>query len=73
MEFTNKPKESRQARDWHSRRACKAAHQLERTGDDGNARLALREPWSRIGERPVIDELSVDTQAEVLLRVGAQP
>jgi tetratricopeptide (TPR) repeat protein len=72
MELTNKPKETRQARDWHARRVCKDALKLERSGDYEGARFALRVLWSRrIGDRPRLAELSVDTQAEVLWRVGA--
>ena len=71
MELTNKPKERRQARDWHARRACKKAYQLERAGDYESARSALGELWTRIGDRPVTNQLPVDTQAEVLWRVGA--
>src|SRR5215210_379892 len=72
MELTNKPKETRQARDWHARRACKDAHKLERSGDYEGARFALRVLWSRrIGDRPRLAELSIDTQAEVLWRVGS--
>ena len=71
MELTNKPKETRQARDWHARRACEEAEKLERAGDYEGARFALREVWSRIGDRPTIAQLPVDTQAEVLWRVGS--
>jgi tetratricopeptide (TPR) repeat protein len=72
MELTNKPKETRQARDWHARRVCKDAHKLERAGDYEGARFALRVLWSRrIGDRPRLAELSIDTQAEVLWRVGS--
>jgi tetratricopeptide (TPR) repeat protein len=71
MELTNKPKETRQARDWHARRACEDAYKLERAGDYEGARYALRVLWSRIGDRPRMAQLSVDTQAEVLWRVGA--
>ena len=71
MELTNKPKERRQARDWQARRACEDAHKLERAGDYEGARVALGKLWSRIGERPAIDKLPGDTQAEVLWRVGA--
>ena len=72
MELTNKPKERRQARDWQARRACKEAHKLERAGDYEGARFALRVLWSgRIGDRPRMAQLPVDTQAEVLWRVGA--
>ena len=72
MELANKPNETRQARDWRVRRACKDAHKLERAGDYEGARFALRVLWSgRIGNRPRLAELSEDTQAEVLWRVGA--
>src|SRR5215211_8658355 len=72
MELTNKPKETRQARDWLAIRACKDAHKLERAGDYEGARFALRVLWSRrIGDRPRLAELSIDTQAEVLWRVGS--
>src|SRR5215211_8338687 len=72
MELTNKPKETRQARDWHARRACKDALKLERAGDYEGARFALRVLWSRrIGDRPRMAQLRIDTQAEVLWRVGA--
>ena len=71
MELTNKPKETRQARDWQARRACEDARRLERAGDYEGARFALRVLWSRIGDRPRLAELSADTQAEVLWRVGS--
>ena len=71
MELTNKPKERRQARDWHARRACEKARERERAGDYEGARSALGELWTRIGDRPVMNQLPVDTQAEVLWRVGA--
>jgi tetratricopeptide (TPR) repeat protein len=71
MELANKPKEMRQARDWHARRACEDAYKLERAGDYAGARDALRVLWTRIGDRPRVAQLSVDTQAEVLWRVGA--
>src|SRR5215204_5621887 len=72
MELANKPKETRQARDWRVRRACKEALKLERAGDYEGARFSLRVLWSgRIGNRPRLAELSEDTQAEVLWRVGS--
>jgi tetratricopeptide (TPR) repeat protein len=71
MELTSKPKERRQARDWHARRACEDAYKLERAGDYEGARAALGKLWTRIGERPAVDELPPDTRAEVLWRVGA--
>jgi tetratricopeptide (TPR) repeat protein len=71
MELANKPKETRQARDWQARRACEDARKLERAGDYEGARFALRVLWSKIGDRPTLTQLPVDTQAEVLWRVGA--
>src|SRR5215213_961483 len=71
MELTSKPKERRQARDWHARRACEDAYKLERGGDYEAARAALGKLWTRIGERPAVDELPPDTKAEVLWRVGS--
>ena len=71
MELTNKPKERRQARDWQARRVCEDARKLERAGDYAGARDALRVLWSGIGDRPRVAQLPIDTQAEVLWRVGA--
>lgn len=71
MDTTTKPKEMRRARDGQARLACKDALKLERAGDYDGARFALRVLWSRIGDRPRLAELSEDTQAEVLWRVGS--
>ena len=71
MEVTSKPKETRQARDWHARRACEDAYKLERAGDYEGARSALGKLWTRIGESPRLDQFPIDTQAEVLWRVGS--
>jgi tetratricopeptide (TPR) repeat protein len=71
MQLTKRPKERRQWRDWEARRACEIARELERAGDYGGARSALRTVWTKIGERPIIDNLPPDTEAEVLLRVGS--
>jgi len=57
--------------DWESRRACERARELERAGDYEGARAALGKLWTRIGERPAVDDLPPETQAEVLWRVGA--
>src|SRR5215216_878202 len=62
---------AKERRDWEAGQACERACALERAGDYEGARSALGKLWSRIGERPATDELSVDTQAEVLWRVGA--
>lgn len=58
-------------RDWHVRRLCESAYRLERAGDYEGARSALGKLWTRIGERPQLDELELDTQAELLWRVGS--
>ena len=71
MELSNKRKETRQWRDWEVKRACERARELERAGDYEGARAALGKLWTRIGERPAVDELPPDTRAEALLRVGA--
>jgi tetratricopeptide (TPR) repeat protein len=71
MELKNKPKETRQWRDWDARRACEKARELERAGDYEGARTALGKLWTKVGERPAVDNLPPDTQAEVLCRVGA--
>ena len=66
-----KTAETRQLRDLQARRQCQSARELESSGDYEGARAALSGLWIRIGERPVIEKLQSDTQAEVLLRVGA--
>jgi tetratricopeptide (TPR) repeat protein len=57
--------------DWEVRRACEKARELERAGDYEHARAALGKLWTRIGERPAVDELPPEMRAEALLRVGA--
>jgi tetratricopeptide (TPR) repeat protein len=64
-------KETRKCDSEEVRRRCEKARELERAGDYEGARSALGEGWTRIGERPVVDELPADTRAEVLWRVGA--
>ncbi len=63
--------EVRDTRDLLVLRQCEAAQQLESAGDYEAARMALSGTWTVIGERPVLDNLSKSTQAELLLRVGA--
>ncbi len=58
-----------QQRDSQAKRQCQAAKDLENAGDYEGARTALTGLWSRVGERPSIEKLQTDTQAEVLLRV----
>lgn len=58
----------------HNERArlrCQLAKELERSGNYEGARGAMGELWSRVGERPVLDDLDRATTAEVLLRAGA--
>jgi two-component system chemotaxis response regulator CheY len=53
-----------------ARLRCQLAKHLEERGDYEGARKAMGELWSRVGERPVLDEIDQATMAEVLLRVG---
>ena len=71
MGLTTTGKQRRQSRELDVRRACEKARELEQAGDYEGARKALGKLWTRIGERPVVDELPPDTRAEALLRVGA--
>src|SRR5215813_6625911 len=71
MELTQIPRDKREWREWNAKVACEKARKLERAGDYEGARSALGKLWSRIGERPLVDELAPDMQAEVLWRVGA--
>jgi len=50
---------------------CAQAKQLEEAGEFQAAREALGEFWQRIGDRPKVDGLDAQGQAEVLLRTGA--
>ena len=70
MELIKRSKETSQW-DPEARRRCEKACALERAGDYEGARAALGKLWTRIGERPAIDQLPPDTRAEVLWRVGA--
>jgi tetratricopeptide (TPR) repeat protein len=62
---------AKERRDWEARRRCEKARELERAGDYEGARAALGKLWTMVGERPVVDDLSPDTRAEALWRVGA--
>ncbi|HEX7177784.1 MAG TPA: hypothetical protein VF240_21165, partial [Pyrinomonadaceae bacterium] len=44
---------------------CQLAKALAESGDYEGARKALGELWSRVGERPRLDELDQATAAEV--------
>jgi len=70
MELTKIPKKTH-AGDVEARRRCGKSCELERAGDYEGARSALGKLWTRIGERPLVDRLPSDTQAEVLWRVGS--
>src|SRR6185369_17120177 len=71
MGATNIQKGLHQWRDVQARQSCEKSRKLERAGDYEGARSALGKLWTRIAERPDLGELSDDTQAEVLWRVGA--
>lgn len=49
---------------------CAHAKELEEVGKFAEARLVLSEFWQRIGDRPKLDGLAKQAQAELLLRVG---
>lgn len=53
-----------------ARLRCQLAKELEDVGNYDAAREVMGEIWSRIGERPLLNELDEATAAEVLLRVG---
>src|ERR1700704_2168012 len=50
---------------------CEAAKDFQRAGDNEAARAALSRFWTVIGERPNVASLEPNTQAQVLLMVGA--
>src|ERR1044071_7059330 len=49
---------------------CRLAKELEDAGSYDAAREAMGELWPEVGGRPVLDELTEATAAEVVLRVG---
>lgn len=53
-----------------AKQACLRARQHEEAGEYEAARLSLAEFWQRVGESPQVQGLDLNTQAEVLLRVG---
>jgi CheY-like chemotaxis protein len=53
-----------------ARLRCQLAKELEDVGNYEAAREAMGELWSRVGERPLLNELDEATAAEVLLRAG---
>jgi tetratricopeptide (TPR) repeat protein len=56
---------------WNVRERCATAKELESAGDYEAAREALAGFWTGTDERPKVDGLQPDLQAELLLRVGA--
>jgi tetratricopeptide (TPR) repeat protein len=68
---SDQPQTAKERRDWEARRLCERACELERAGDYERARAALGKLWTRVGDRPAVDELSPETRAELLWRVGA--
>lgn len=58
------------SRDERARLRCQLAKELEDIGNYSAAREAMSELWPEVGGRPVLDELSEATAAEVVLRVG---
>jgi tetratricopeptide (TPR) repeat protein len=50
---------------------CEAARELARAGNYGAASEVLAGLWSGIGDRPQIEDLPPNEQAELLLRAGA--
>jgi CheY-like chemotaxis protein/Tfp pilus assembly protein PilF len=57
-------------RDERARLRCRLAKELEDAGSYDAAREAMGELWPEIGGHPVLDELSEEVAAEVVLRVG---
>jgi tetratricopeptide (TPR) repeat protein len=49
---------------------CEAAKALEYKGEYDEARKLLGDYWTRIGERPNVDDLQPNTAGEILLRAG---
>ena len=71
MGIRSKQKGTHQCADVLARRLCENARKFERAGDYEGARSSLGNLWTRIGDRPRVAELPMDTQAEVLWRVGS--
>src|SRR5215204_1712165 len=58
-------------REERARLRCQLAKNLEDTGNYEAAREAMGELWSQVGQPPMLEGLSSETAAEVLLRSGA--
>src|SRR2546421_9921406 len=50
---------------------CRLARQLEEAGNYEAAREAMGELWQRVGERPALAGLDLESTADVLLVAGA--
>src|SRR5437899_4317323 len=71
MNLTRTEKQGEQALDSQVRAQCRCAKELENAGDYEGARSELSALWTVIGERPKLEGLGPDIQAELLLRVGS--
>jgi tetratricopeptide (TPR) repeat protein len=71
MNLTGTEKVAELGRDSQAIEQCLRARELENAGDYEGARVALSGFWTVVGERPVLEGLQTNTQAELLLRVGA--
>src|SRR5437879_1018609 len=71
MNLTKTEKQVAQALDSPIRAQCQRAKELENAGDYEGARSELSGLWTVIGERPTLEGLGLDIQAELLLRVGS--
>ena len=56
--------------DERMRLRCQLSKELEDTGNFEAAREAMGDLWSRVGEKPVVEELEPEVAAEVVLRAG---
>ncbi len=72
MNLTGTEKQVEQGRNLLATAQCRLAKELENAGDYEGARAALSGLWTVVGERPVLEELGPDMQAELLLRVGSR-
>src|SRR5712691_6519368 len=71
MSLTGTEKQVELGRNSQARAQCQRARELENAGDYEGARSALSGLWTVVGERPVLEGLEPDIQAELLLRVGS--
>jgi tetratricopeptide (TPR) repeat protein len=71
MNLTGTEKQLKLSQNSQARAQCQQARELENAGDYEGARSALSGLWTVVGERPVLEGLDPDIQAELLLRVGS--